>query len=133
MKTLAEIKFMILTSEDPTSIDKIISSNYDFITFREKIAFLKGMFNKTIIGKVDIDVVEETYSDEETHSDEETCSDEKTYFAILNNILASANRDNRCVRKNLSIPTWLNTMALESNINFSNVLQEALKEKLGLK
>ena len=36
------------------------------------------------------------------------------------------------VKKTLSIPAWLNAAALEKNINFSQVLQDALKERLGL-
>lgn len=36
------------------------------------------------------------------------------------------------VRKNLSIPSWLNELALNNNINFSQTLQEALIEKMGL-
>ena len=36
------------------------------------------------------------------------------------------------VRKNVSIPSWLNEMAKKSNINFSNILQEALKHELGI-
>ena len=32
---------------------------------------------------------------------------------------------NQTVRKNVSIPSWLNEMAKKSNINFSNTLQEA--------
>lgn len=39
----------------------------------------------------------------------------------------------KSVRKTLTIPAWLNKAALEQNINFSQVLQEALKEKLHLK
>ena len=39
---------------------------------------------------------------------------------------------NKAVKKTLSIPEWLNEAALEANINFSNVLQEALKQKLGI-
>ena len=34
------------------------------------------------------------------------------------------------VKKTLSIPAWLNAMAEKQDINFSQVLQEALKEKL---
>ena len=41
-------------------------------------------------------------------------------------------RKNKAVKKTLSIPEWLNDMALENNLNFSAVLQEALKEKLNL-
>ncbi len=39
---------------------------------------------------------------------------------------------NKTVKKTLSIPEWLNTLAVENNINFSGVLQEALKQKLGI-
>ncbi|WKY47063.1 type II toxin-antitoxin system HicB family antitoxin [Eubacteriaceae bacterium ES3] len=38
--------------------------------------------------------------------------------------------DSRAVKKTLTIPSWLNDAALESNVNFSQVLQEALMEKL---
>ena len=37
---------------------------------------------------------------------------------------------NKAVRKNCTIPAWLNTRAEAENINFSAVLQEALQEKL---
>ena len=40
--------------------------------------------------------------------------------------------DHRAVKKTLTIPAWLNTMAEKSNINFSLILQEALKSKLNL-
>lgn len=36
----------------------------------------------------------------------------------------------KAVRKNCTIPAWLNTRAEAANINFSAVLQEALQEKL---
>lgn len=36
----------------------------------------------------------------------------------------------RSVKKTLSIPAWLNEAAVKAKINFSHVLQEALKEQL---
>lgn len=36
----------------------------------------------------------------------------------------------KSVKKTLTIPAWLNKIALEENINFSQVLQEALKSRL---
>jgi len=39
---------------------------------------------------------------------------------------------NKAVRKNLTIPAWLNAAAEAKNTNFSAVLQEALLEKLGI-
>ena len=38
--------------------------------------------------------------------------------------------DNKAVKKTLTLPQWLNTMAERENINFSQVLQEALKKRL---
>lgn len=40
--------------------------------------------------------------------------------------------DTRAVKKTLSIPSWLNTLAVDNNINFSNVLQKALMKELGV-
>lgn len=40
--------------------------------------------------------------------------------------------DTRAVRKNCTIPSWLNEAACKAGINFSAVLQEALKKQLGL-
>ena len=36
-------------------------------------------------------------------------------------------------KKTLSIPSWLDMLATAKNINFSQVLQKALKEELGIK
>lgn len=40
--------------------------------------------------------------------------------------------DNRAVKKTLTIPAWLNTMSEREGINFSAVLQAALKQELNL-
>lgn len=40
--------------------------------------------------------------------------------------------DTKAVRKNVSIPYWLNELATKRNINFSNVLQNALMHELGV-
>ena len=40
--------------------------------------------------------------------------------------------DNKAVRRNVSIPSWLNKAAEEAHINVSRVLQEALIERLEL-
>ena len=41
-------------------------------------------------------------------------------------------RNKKAVKKTLSIPSWMNELALKANINFSQVLQDALTEKLDL-
>ncbi len=40
--------------------------------------------------------------------------------------------DNRAVKKTLSIPSWLNALAEEQHVNFSSVLQAALKQQLNI-
>ena len=39
---------------------------------------------------------------------------------------------NRSVNRTVTLPAWLNAAALEKNVNFSQILQDALKEKLGV-
>lgn len=41
--------------------------------------------------------------------------------------------DTRAIRKNVTIPGWLNTIACENNINFSQLLQNAIIRECGLK
>ena len=40
-------------------------------------------------------------------------------------------QDQKMVRRNVTLPNWLNVAAEEANINVSGVLQEALKKRLG--
>ena len=42
-------------------------------------------------------------------------------------------KDTKAVKKTLTIPSWLNDRALSMNINFSQVLQEALLTKIQMK
>lgn len=41
-------------------------------------------------------------------------------------------QDMRTVRKNVTIPSYLNDMAERAGINFSQILQEGLKQRLGV-
>lgn len=40
--------------------------------------------------------------------------------------------DNRAIKKTLSLPSWLNEAAEAAHLNFSGILQDALKAKLGI-
>jgi len=40
--------------------------------------------------------------------------------------------ENRAVKKTLTIPKWLDDIAQEHKVNFSHVLQDALKKHLGI-
>lgn len=41
-------------------------------------------------------------------------------------------QENKAVNRMITLPAWLNAAALERNINFSQVLQSALKEQIGI-
>lgn len=45
----------------------------------------------------------------------------------------SKKHGNKAVKKTLTIPAWLNSIAEEKNVNFSQVLQNALINHLGIK
>ena len=51
---------------------------------------------------------------------------------IVLNMDVCAKYGSRAVRKNCTIPSWLNTAAEKRNINFSKVLQDALVKQLGI-
>lgn len=40
--------------------------------------------------------------------------------------------ENKSIKKTLSIPAWLNTIAEKENVNFSQILQKALMETLNV-
>ena len=40
--------------------------------------------------------------------------------------------ENKAVKKTLTIPKWLNDLAERENVNFSHILQSALKNHLGI-
>ena len=58
-----------------------------------------------------------------------------TEFVQLIEVFMTPIRDdenNRCVRRNVTLPKWLNDLAKKNKINVSSVLESSLKTKLGL-
>lgn len=55
-----------------------------------------------------------------------------SFLAVIEfDMLAYKKRtDSRAVKKTLSIPSWLNDAAVSAGVNFSQVLQDALKSQL---
>lgn len=51
-------------------------------------------------------------------------------YLVLDMDAYTEKHGNKAVRKNLTIPSWLNTLAEKQNINFSEVLKDALADKL---
>lgn len=57
-----------------------------------------------------------------------TCNSDS--FVTLVSCTIDQYKDTKAVKKTLSIPSWLNERALAMNINFSQVLQDALLNKI---
>lgn len=61
---------------------------------------------------------------------------EKNERAVLIDVFMPSVRmanENKSVNRTVTLPAWLNAVALENNINFSQVLQDGIKTQLGLK
>ena len=56
---------------------------------------------------------------------------QETRFSYVYEDLKKRN-NKKAIRKNVTIPAWLNELAEEKNVNFSNVLQNALMKKLNI-
>ena len=66
--------------------------------------------------------------------DKITVDDDAVLVVIEFDMLAYKKRtSSRAVKKTLTIPEWLSEQAIQLNINFSQVLQDALMEKVGNK
>lgn len=60
--------------------------------------------------------------------------DSKAFISLVDADIEAYKRslENRCVKKNCTIPGWLNDEAEKAGINFSKVLQNGLKAELGI-
>ena len=59
------------------------------------------------------------------------CQMEDTYI-VADTMRYREKYNTKAVKKTLTIPQWMNEAAAKANINFSQVLQDALREKLSV-
>lgn len=63
-----------------------------------------------------------------------TIESDSILMVVEFDMLAYKKRNNsKAIKKTLSIPQWLNEEATALGVNFSQVLQEALMQKIGIK
>lgn len=62
----------------------------------------------------------------------ECASGEIATFAVVDFDAYRRANDMRTVRKNVTLPSYLNDLAEKAGVNFSQVLQEGLKQRLGV-
>lgn len=59
-------------------------------------------------------------------------TDKDSFTSLVEVDLTTRLSKQKSVKKTLTVPAWLNDMAVEKGINFSAVLQEGLAKSLGL-
>ena len=79
--------------------------------------------NEVIPNPSDIRVIANKFSNDDKAITSMVFCDTLEYRKLYNN---------KAVKKTLTIPAWLNTMAEKQEINFSTILQQALKRELNL-
>lgn len=57
------------------------------------------------------------------------CTDDNSFVALISADV-DINKENKSVKKTLTIPYWMNEQAEQQGLNFSKTLQEAILQKL---
>ncbi|MBR0148548.1 MAG: type II toxin-antitoxin system HicB family antitoxin [Lachnospiraceae bacterium] len=57
---------------------------------------------------------------------------EFTSYILCDTIEYHKKNNSKAIKKTLTIPEYLNELAIAANLNFSQILQDALKSKLGI-
>lgn len=65
--------------------------------------------------------------------DIETKQNERVVLVEVNMKVVRYQEDNKAVKKTLTIPRWLENLAQAAGVNYSQLLQEALKDLLNVK
>lgn len=82
---------------------------------------------------VDLEEDNEEIPEPSKLKDIEVGKDQKTVLVSVWMPMVRKAINNRSIKKTLTIPQWLDIMAREKGINFSYILQEALKKELNIK
>ena len=75
---------------------------------------------------------EEIFPEPSDHTTVAIQNDEFVSLVALDFVEYRKKHNSKSIKKTLTIPEWLNIAAEKENVNFSQTLQEALMEKLGV-
>ncbi|MDR3279294.1 MAG: type II toxin-antitoxin system HicB family antitoxin [Synergistaceae bacterium] len=108
--------------------------DFDIATFGDNIAEAMYMASDAIAGRVHLAIKEgERIPSPRDIKDVEPDDDSGFVSMVYVDLDYSApSRDERPIKKTLTIPSWLNQAAERQRINFSATLKEALMEKLSV-
>ena len=110
--------------------------NVQFVDIPEAFTFGEGMVEAVLMAQDVLGVVLYETNDFPKPSDiKDIKVNDGDFVAMITLNLSEYRRtaNVKIIRKNTSIPEWLNNLAEKENINFSQTLTEALKKKLGIR
>lgn len=84
------------------------------------------------IGLMLEDIEEKDYPAPSSPTDIATTGKQFVMMVSFDKLAYDKKYNAKAVKKTLSIPAWLNKLAIEKNINFSNLLQNALMRELNV-
>ena len=102
--------------------------------FADAIAMAKNYICNNLYSKVDADFPVPTEITEINPESSVFAGAGKSFVSLVDIDIDSFRRKykSRNVRRNITLPEWLDNLAAEEKINVSAVTQKALKQKLGL-
>ena len=109
-----------------------MATDYIGTVLMEDFLEKKELPKATEIEKIDIRAYFETLYDKDTEKKEIEEAVKNSYTTLVGLDLLKYVKETQktTVRKNVTIPSWLNETAKRYNLNFSKVLQEALEKEL---
>lgn len=124
--------YPIILSPDPEGGYYVFIPDFDKATQGDDIAEAMEMA-RDLIGLVGIDLEDDGKTIPTPNSvTYELEKDDLVTFVDIDFLEYRRKVDNRAVKKNCTIPYWLNVEAEKAGINFSKLLQDAIMTALGL-
>lgn len=97
-----------------------------------------GTLNETIVGAQEaltgyvLTLWEEGLNLPKASNMQEIHTDKSSFASLITADIKNFRKNTKSVKKTLTLPSWLNDLAVEKGINFSGLLQEALVRELKL-
>lgn len=122
----------------PAIIEKLAEDDYNvrFPDFDSIITYGENLETAYFMAEESLSLeIFDLYNDKEEipqgfHIDNIPVKENETLILVKANLKDIIKKyDNKAVKKTLTIPSWLNKIAIEEKTNFSQVLQNALEEK----
>lgn len=131
MQTLVTYPYIITHEDDIFYVDFIDFEN----CFTDGETLEEAMINaKDVLGGVLFTMIKQGKPLPEVSLDFDTIHEnERVAYADVWIAPIKQKADLQAVKKTLTIPKWLNDEAEKRKVNFSNILQTAIKEELGIK